>query len=95
MPVNHYVFSIPSAPSSPTRLTPEGREVGGSLTVHIQNTGAHDLFLGGEGLTLSSYGRHLEPQTAFTFENLTTVDEVYAIAESNQTGQASVIIVKR
>ena len=93
MPVNHYVFSVPHTEA--TRLTPEGREVGGSLTVHIQNTGAHDLFIGGEGLTLSSFGRHLEPQAAITFENLTTVDEVYAIAESNQTGQASVIIVKR
>ncbi len=93
MPLNHYTFTVDS--TTPTRLTPEGKEVGGSLTVHVQNFGNHDVFIGGEGLTSSSYGRHLNTGESISFENLTTVDEIYALAESGQSTTVAVIIVKR
>ena len=93
MPLNHYTFTVNS--TTPTRLTPAGKEVGGSLTVHIQNFGNHDVFIGGEGLTSSSYGRHLDTGESISFENLTTVDEIYALAESGQSTTVAVIIVKR
>ena len=93
MPLNHYTFTVNS--TTPTRLTPEGKEVGGSLTVHIQNFGNHDVFIGGEGLTSTSYGRHLDTGESISFENLTTADEVYALSESGQSSSVSVIIVKR
>jgi len=93
VPLNHYTFSVPHV--TPTRLTPEGREVGGSLTIHIQNFGNPHVFIGGEGLTTSSYGRHLKTGESIIFENLTTADEVYALAESGHSSTVSVIIVKR
>jgi hypothetical protein len=93
VPLNHYTFTVDS--TTPTRLTPEGKEVGGSLTVHVQNFGNHDVFIGGEGLTSSSYGRHLNTGESISFENLTTVDEIYALAESGQSTTVAVIIVKR
>jgi hypothetical protein len=92
MPLNHYTFSVGS--TTPTCLTPEGREVGGSLTVHIQNTGSHKIVIGGEGLTVATSGRHLNAGDSVSFENLTTVDEIYALAESNASN-VSVIIIKR
>jgi len=93
MPLNHYTFSVNSA--SPTRITPEGREAGSSVTIHIQNFGAHDVFIGGEGLTSSSYGRHLNTGESISFENLTTADEIYALAEAGQSTTVAVIIIKR
>lgn len=93
MPLNHYTFTVNH--TTPTRLTPEGKEAGSSVTIHIQNFGAHDVFIGGEGLTSSSYGRHLNTGDSISFENLTTTDEIYALAESNQSSTVSVIIIKR
>jgi hypothetical protein len=93
MPLNHYTFTVTHA--TPVRLTPEGKEAGSSVTIHIQNFGAHDVFIGGEGLTTSSYGRHLKTGESVSFENLTTVDEIYAIAESNQSSTVAVVIIKR
>jgi hypothetical protein len=47
VPLNHYTFTVNH--TTPTRLTPEGKEAGSSVTIHIQNFGAHDVFIGGEG----------------------------------------------
>jgi hypothetical protein len=46
-------------------------------------------------LTSSSYGRHLDTGESISFENLTTADEIYALAESGQSSTVSVIIIKR
>ena len=92
MPLNHYTFSVGN--TTPTQLTPVNQELGSSLTFHIQNTGSHKVVVGGAGLTLASNGRHLDPGDSVSFENLTTVDEVYALAE-NTASDVSVIIIKR
>jgi hypothetical protein len=92
VPLNHYTFSVGN--TTPTQLTPVNQELGSSLTIHIQNTGSHKVVIGGTGLTLESNGRHLDAGESVSFENLTTVDEVYALAE-NTASNVSVIIIKR
>ena len=93
MPLNHYTFNVTDA--APVRLTPANKEAGSSITIHIQNYGTHDVFIGGEGLTHVSYGRHLNNGESISFENLTTVDEIYALAETGTSTTVAVVIIKR
>lgn len=74
--------------TTPTRLTPEGQEAGVGLTVQVQNVGSVDVYVGGEGLTSSSYGCKVAAGAAITLEGLTTLDEIYALSSSGNTDVA-------
>jgi hypothetical protein len=78
--------------TTPTRLTPEGREGGIGLSIQVQNIGSVDVYVGSEGLTSSSYGCKVAPGAAVSLESLTTVDEVYALSSSGNTDVAVLIV---
>ena len=67
--------------SQATRLTPNGTHSGMDIT--IQNTNeTGNVYLGGEGVTQSSFGFKLAPGQAISFE-LPGNNALYAIAEIN------------
>jgi hypothetical protein len=74
--------------TTPTRLTPEGRESGLGLSIQVQNVGSVDVYVGGEGLTSSAYGCKIAPGAALTLESLPPTDEVYALSSSGDTDVA-------
>lgn len=64
-----------------TRLTPNGQHSGMDIT--IQNTDDEAIvYLGGEGVTSSSYGFHLDANGVFSVE-LPGADAIYAISNTN------------
>jgi len=93
MSLQHYTFTVNSV--SPTLITPAGQEAGSSVTIYIQNNGVKHAVIGSVGLTTSSYGRHLNAGEDVKFENLTTSDEIYALAETGQNTTIAVTIIKR
>jgi hypothetical protein len=72
--------------SSATRLTPSGTHSG--LDITIQNVHASAIvYIGGEGVTSSSYGFRLSPGSAFSIE-LSGKDSLYAITDTNGSSVA-------
>ena len=66
-----------------TRLTPNGIHTGMDIT--IQNVdGSAFVYLGGEGVTASSYGYRLDPGAAWSIE-LPGRDAIYAISDTNES----------
>jgi hypothetical protein len=64
-----------------TRLSPNGTHSG--LDITIQNLHATAIvYIGGLGVTSSSYGYRLDPVTAFSVE-LSGRDALYAITDTN------------
>lgn len=88
MPLNHAKVTINA--TAPTRLTPEGQEAGIGLSIQVQNISAVDVYVGGEGLTSTSFGCKVAPGAACSLEGLTTLDEVYALSSS---GDADVAVM--
>jgi hypothetical protein len=69
--------------TSATRLTPNGIHSGIDIT--IQNTdGSAYVYIGGEGVTTSSYGYRLAPGSAWSIE-LPGQDALYAITDTNNS----------
>ena len=69
-----------------TELTPGARHSGLDLT--IQNVHATAVvYVGGTGVTSSSYGYKLEAGDAFSIE-LNPNDRLYAISDTNESGLA-------
>lgn len=61
----HEIFSLTS--SAPVRITPNGTHSG--LNVSIQNINEDGyIYVGGEGVTSSSYGFRILPNSAISFE---------------------------
>ena len=72
--------------SAATRLTPNGTHSGMDIT--IQNVDASAIvYIGGEGVTSSSYGFRLAPGSAFSIE-LSGKDSLYAITDTNGSSVA-------
>lgn len=72
--------------SSATRLTPNGTHSGMDIT--IQNVHASAIvYIGGEGVTSSSYGYRLAPGAAWSVE-LTGKDALYATTNINGSSVA-------
>jgi len=72
--------------STATLLTPSGTHSG--LDVTIQNVHATAIvYIGGEGVTSSSYGYRLSPDTAWAIE-LNGKDAIYAITDTNGSSVA-------
>ncbi len=68
---------------SATRLTPNGTHSG--MDVTIQNVHASALvYIGGIGVTSSSYGYRLSPGAAWSVE-LSGKDAIYAISNTNSS----------
>ena len=75
----HSITALSSA--SATRLTPNGTHSG--MDVTIQNVHASALvYIGGIGVTSSSYGYRLSPGAAWSVE-LSGKDAIYAISNTN------------
>jgi len=72
--------------STATLLTPSGTHSGVDVT--IQNVHATAIvYIGGEGVTSSSYGYRLSPDTAWAIE-LNGKDSIYAITDTNGSSVA-------
>jgi hypothetical protein len=67
--------------SSAIRLTPNGVHSGMDITIQNIHASAY-VYIGGEGVTSSSYGYRLNPGTAISFE-LPGKDALYAITDTN------------
>lgn len=68
--------------STPTRLTPNGIHSGMDITIqNINSTGY--IYIGGEGLTSSSFGYRIAPDHAISFE-LPGTDFLYALSSENE-----------
>ena len=69
-----------------TRLTPNGIHSG--LDITIQNTHASAIvYIGGEGVTSSSFGYRLSPGASWSIE-LSGKDALYAITNTNGSSVA-------
>ena len=73
----------PLSSSSATRLTPAGIHSGMDITIQNVDTSAY-VYLGGEGVTTSSYGYRLSPGSAISFE-LPGRDGLYATTDTNNS----------
>lgn len=79
--ITHSLTTLSS--STATRLTPAGIHSGMDIT--IQNVHASAIvYIGGAGVSSSSYGYRLLPGTAISFE-LPGKDSLYAISGTNGT----------
>ncbi len=67
--------------SAATLLTPNGVHSGMDVTIQNVHASAY-VYIGGEGVTSSSYGYRLNPGSAISFE-LPGKDALYAITGTN------------
>jgi hypothetical protein len=74
--------------SAATMLTPNGVHSGMDVTIQNVHASAY-VYVGGEGVTSSSYGYRLSPGSAISFE-LPGKDALYAITDTNSS-QVAVI----
>jgi hypothetical protein len=69
--------------SQETRLTPNGIHSGMDITIQNISASAY-VYIGGEGVTSSSFGYRLNPGSAISFE-LPGTDALYAISDTNES----------
>jgi hypothetical protein len=69
--------------SAATLLTPNGVHSGMDVTIQNIHASAY-VYIGGEGVTASSYGYRLSPGSAISFE-LPGRDALYAITDTNSS----------
>jgi hypothetical protein len=69
--------------SAATLLTPNGVHSGMDVTIQNVHASAY-VYIGGEGVTTSSYGYRLSPGSAISFE-LPGKDSLYAITDTNSS----------
>jgi hypothetical protein len=69
--------------SAATLLTPNGVHSGMDVTIQNIHASAY-VYIGGEGVTASSYGYRLNPGLAISFE-LPGRDALYAITDTNSS----------
>jgi hypothetical protein len=83
MALSHAQIAINA--TTPTMVTVAGQETLSSITLQVQNLGSSAVYLGGVGLTSSSYGVSIVAGGAVTIDNLPTNDEVYALSSSGNS----------
>jgi hypothetical protein len=66
-----------------TRLTPKGIHTGMDITIQNISSSAY-VYIGGEGVTASSFGYRLNPGSAISFE-LPGKDSLHAISDTNES----------
>ena len=69
-----------------TRITPNGSHSGMYITLQNVNESGY-IYLGGEGVTTSSYGFRIMPNHSISFE-LPGNDDLYAISSNNEMSLA-------
>lgn len=75
----HSVITL--SDSTATRLTPNGIHSGMDITIQNINAAGY-IYIGGEGLTSSSFGYRIAPDHAISFE-LPGRDFLYALASED------------
>lgn len=67
-------------------LIDDGSEVRYSISFTVQNIDSEaDVYIGGSGVTTTTYGIHLAPGAVATFENVSRHAPFYAISSTNST----------
>jgi hypothetical protein len=67
-------------------LIDDGSEVRYSISFTVQNIDSSaDVYVGGPGVTTTTYGIHLAPGAVATFENVSRNAPFYAISSTNST----------
>jgi hypothetical protein len=84
---NHKIIELDN--TTPVRLTPNGIHSGMDITIQNINASGY-IYIGGEGLTSSSFGYRVAPDHAISFE-LPGTDFLYALASENEM---SIAIIK-
>lgn len=85
----HNVYTL--SDTTATQITPNGTHSGMDITIQNVNSVGH-IYVGGEGVTSSSYGFRIMPNHSISFE-LNGRDDLFLIAENNGMG-AAVISIK-
>jgi len=81
-----------SGTAAATRLTPNGVHSGMDITIQNLHASAY-VYIGGEGVTSSSYGYRLAPNTAISFE-LAGKDSLYAYTNSADINGVPIAVLK-
>jgi hypothetical protein len=80
--------------TTPVQVSPTDDTTNISCTIQVQNLGENNLYLGGSGLTSSSYGVSVVPGGAVTIDNLSPNDEVYALSANGNSYVAVLKVVR-
>jgi len=83
----HEIYTL--SDTTPTKLTPDGLHSGMDITLQNVNSSG-DVYVGGAGVSSSSYGYKLTPNNAISFE-LPGTDDLYVIAETDESLLATII----
>ena len=75
----HNIYTLSN--TAATRITPLGSHSGYDITIQNNNASGY-VYVGGEGVTTSSYGYRLLPNHAISFE-LPSKDPLFLISETN------------
>jgi len=76
---------------TPVQVTPTDDDAKTNCTIQIQNLGLSAVYVGGAGLTNTSYGVSVVSGGTVTIDNLAPKDEVYALSAS---GDSYVAVIK-
>ena len=83
MAISHARVAINA--TTPVQVTPTDDDAKTSCTLQVQNLGDEAVYLGGAGLTSTSYGVSIVAGGAVTLSNLAPKDEVYALSASGNS----------
>ena len=83
MAISHARLAINA--STPVQVTPTDDDATTSCTLQVQNLGDQAVYLGGAGLTNTSYGVSIVAGGAVTIANLAPKDELYALSASGNS----------
>jgi hypothetical protein len=92
MAISHARIAINA--STVTQVSATDDEGKTSHSLQVQNLGSTAVYLGGLGLTSTSYGVSIVPGGAVTIDNLAPKDEVYALSASGDSFVAVLRIVR-
>lgn len=82
---------------TPTKVTPDSWDVLGpktNCTIQIQNLGTDAIYVGGEGLTNTSYGVSVIGGATLTIDDLPPGDKVYVLSSAS-SGYVGILRVIR
>jgi hypothetical protein len=80
--------------TTPVQVSPTDDTTKTSCTLQVQNLGEEAVYLGGSGLTNSSYGVSVVPGGAVTIDYLAPNDEVYALSASGNSFVAVLRVIR-
>jgi hypothetical protein len=92
MAISHARVAINA--TTPIQVTPADDTAKSSCTIQVQNLGGQSVYLGGSGLTNTSYGVRIVPGGAVTIDYLAPNDEVYALSASGNSFVAVLKVVR-